>query len=82
MQVSADTLVRSIQAPFFRNVGKDHWTVLNQELMPIGMVRRNGGPHYEAYIGDKDNGRWHGSFRSRRQAGMHVFKAAEKAQAA
>lgn len=79
--MSPDTLTRSMQAPFFRNVGKDHWTVLDQELLPIGMVRKNGAGKFEAYIGDKDNGKWHGSYGSRRQAAMHVFKAAEKAKA-
>jgi hypothetical protein len=70
--MSADRLVRSMSAPFFRQVDKNRWAVQDQLLNDIGMVRRNGGRHYQARVGADE---WHGQFKSRREAGLHVFQS-------
>jgi len=73
--MSAARLVRSMSAPFFRQVDKDRWAVQDQLLNDIGMVRRNGGRHYQALVGADE---WHGQFKSRRAAGRHVLERASE----
>jgi hypothetical protein len=77
--MSAARLVRSMSAPFFRQVDKDRWAVQDQLLNDIGMVRRNGGRNYQALVGGMASYGWHGQFKSRREAGIHVLNQASKA---